>query len=98
MLTLFTWFLFNNLEWCKKLTLKSDCDYKLPANYKLVKSIGTGNYAILFEGKSFLMYKFSDNEITDTNLAEYVTTFEDSCKAKAFCKQHFQQLLQFKFE
>lgn len=98
MLSLFAIFIIYNSEWCKTLMLKGDCGYKLPDNYKLVRSLGTGEYAILLDKDNYLRYTYDDNSITEISLPQYATTFTDSCKAKSFCKKHFEQGLKYKFE
>lgn len=85
------------IEWVKKTKLKADCNFNLPYGYRLIESVGTGEYGIILNDKYYLRYRFSENEVAETSLPEYATTFKDSCKAKAFCKKYYKQTLKYIF-
>lgn len=76
-------------ELFKSYTVKSDCDFKLPNQYYLVKDSITSEYAIMFthfgRPRNFLRvtrYNMIDNFYSDMSEAIDATIFKDSCKAK----------------
>ncbi len=80
-------------ELFKSYTVKSDCDFKLPNQYYLVKDSITSEYAIMFthfgRPRNFLRvtrYNMIDNFYSDMSEAIDATIFKDSCKAKGFFK------------
>lgn len=91
-------FLFHLEEWCgspiyKKVMVESDCNFKLPKQYFLVKDSVTNKYAIMFmhldEYRHFIKvnrYSIISNSFSNMAEAEEATTFDDSCKAKGFFK------------
>lgn len=90
-------FIIVYAEWFKKLMLNKECQFNLPKKYKLVKSIGTNKYAIMYNDE-YLRFKYNSSEIESFILPENATTFKDSCIAKSMAKKHYQQELNFKFE
>ncbi len=69
---------------------KSDCDLKLPSNFKIVYNETEKDYAIREVsdyGYRYLWLRSSG--FTDKSYSIY-TTFSDSCHAKSFVKEYFR--------
>ncbi|HQV53952.1 MAG TPA: hypothetical protein PLX17_00475 [Chitinophagaceae bacterium] len=82
----------------KKYVVKSDCEFKLPYQYSLVKNESTGEYAILFmhinKFPHYLILKryISGSDFYSNMGYDYeAITFTDSCKAKGFAKMYFKK-------
>lgn len=80
-------------KYMNKLLCTPDCEYPVPAGYKLVYNETTKEYAVrVLQWNDSYLYRSRTYGITDMySSIAHPCVFEDSCSAKGFIKEYINQ-------